>query len=93
MAVVALFLSVGAFAQSQPETPGARPRLTTEQREAKKAEMKAKLAQMTPAERKAFRQAHREQMQARLNAMTPEQRAKVLERRRQHKAHKDREGK
>jgi protein CpxP len=93
VAVAALFLSVGAYAQSQPEASTGKHRLTLNERKAKRAEIKAKLAQMTPEERKAFKQAHHDRMQARLNAMTPEQRAKVLERRRQHKAQKDQEGK
>lgn len=74
VAAVALMFSVGAYAQNPAGGPGPHPRLTPEQRAARKAERKAKLAQMTPAERKAFKQAHREQRQARLNAMTPEQR-------------------
>ncbi len=96
--MAALLISVGAYAQGQPEVHKARPKLTTEQREARKAEVKAKLAQMTPAERKAFKQAHREQRQARLNAMTPEQRVKLMERRsagrrHQHKEKKQQPGK
>lgn len=93
VAVAALLLSVGAYAQSQTQVYKVKPKLTPEQREAKRAEMKAKIAQMTPEERAAFKKAHREQMQARLNAMTPEQRAKFQERRRQHKAQHDQEGK
>ena len=88
-AVIALFMSVGAYAQSQTDVYKVKPKLTPEQREARKAERRAKLAQMTSAERKAFKQAHREQMQARLNAMTPEQRAKVMERRKHHKEMKE----
>lgn len=87
-AVVALFLSVGAYAQSQTAVPNAKPRLTPEQRQARKAEHKAKLAQMTPAERKAFKQTHREQRQARLNTMTPEKRERVMARHQQHKSMK-----
>lgn len=89
-AVLALFLSAGAYAQSQTDV--SRPRLTPEQRAARKAERKAKLAQMTPQERKAFKQAHREQRQARLNAMTPEQRERFMARKRQHKGLKQQQG-
>ncbi|GAB3978708.1 hypothetical protein GCM10028806_42420 [Spirosoma terrae] len=88
-AVAALFLSVATYAQSQPPVHKEKPKLTPEQREARKADMKAKLAQMTPDERKAFKKAHHERMQARLNAMTPEERAKFLEHRRQRKAQRD----
>lgn len=81
-AVVALFLSVGAQAQSQPDVHKARIRPTPEERTARKMERKAEVANMTPAERKAFKQTQRDQHQARLNAMTPEQRAKKEERHR-----------
>ena len=84
-AVAALFLSVGAYAQSQTNVLNARPRPTPEQRQARKAEHKAKLAQMTPAERKAFKQTHHQQRQARLNAMTPEKRERVMARHQQKK--------
>lgn len=80
-AVLALFVSVGAQAQSQPDAHKAKIRPTPEERTARKMERKAQLAAMTPAERKAFKQAHQDQRQARLNAMTPEQRAKKIERR------------
>lgn len=85
VAVLALFLSIGAYAQTQPEVHKAKIRPTPEERTARKMEHKAKMAAMTPAERKAFKQAHQAQRQARLNAMTPEQRARVEERRRLHK--------
>lgn len=88
LAIMALFLSMGAFAQSQPEVHKKKTLRTTEERTAHKMEHKAKLANMTPAERKAFKQAHHEKRQARLNAMTPEQRAKAEERRRLRKASK-----
>lgn len=78
-AVLALFLSVGA--QAQTDVHKAKMRPTPEERTARKMERKAQLAAMTPAERKAFKQAHQDQRQARLNAMTPEQRAKKVERR------------
>ncbi|WP_461053141.1 hypothetical protein [Spirosoma arcticum] len=85
-AVLVLMLSVGAsYAQSQPGVHKAKIRPTPEERTARREDVKAKLAAMTPAERKAFKQAHREKQQARLNAMTPEQRTKVEERRRIHK--------
>jgi protein CpxP len=90
LAVLALFLSMGAFAQSQPDVHihKAKGQLTPEERTARRAEHKAKMASMTPTERKAFKQAHREQRQARLNAMTPEQRAKAEERRKLRKVGK-----
>lgn len=80
-AILAVFVSVGAQAQSQPDVHKAKMRPTPEERTARKMERKAQLAAMTPAERQAFKQAHQAQRQARLNAMTPEQRAKKVERR------------
>ena len=91
--VMALCISVGAYAQTQTEVYKVKPRFTPEQREARKAERKAKLAQMTPEERKAFKQAHRERLQARINSMTPEQREQFMERKRQRKSLKQQEGK
>lgn len=91
-AALALMLSVGAYAQSQTQVHKVKPRRSPEQRAAHKQEMKAKLAQMTPAERKAFKQTHREQRQDRLNAMTPEQRERFMQRREQRKALKQRQG-
>ncbi len=91
-AVLALFLSAGAYAQTQTEVYKVKPTHTPEERAAHRLEMKAKLAKMTPAERKAFKQTHREQQQARLNAMTPEQRDRVLQRREQRKALKQHAG-
>lgn len=80
---MALVLSVSAsYAQGQPDVHIAKIRPTPEEQTARKLDRKAKLASMTPAERKAFKQAQREKQQARLNAMTPEQRAKVEQRRR-----------
>ncbi|GAB3555589.1 hypothetical protein [Spirosoma fluminis] len=90
MVVMTLFISAGAYAQTQG--PAGRPKPTPEQREARKAERQARLAQMTPAERKAFKQSHRERLQARLNGMTPEQRTQFMERKRQRKALKSQEG-
>ena len=83
--LVALFLSVGAYAQNQPDVHKAKPRLSPEEWAAKKTQRKMELAHMTHAERKAFKQTHRQQRQARLNAMTPEKRARVMERRRLHR--------
>lgn len=91
-AVLALMLSVGAYAQTQPPVHKMKPNRTPEARAAHRQEMKAKLDKMTPAERKAFRQAHREQRQARLNAMTPEQRERFMQRREQRKALRQRQG-
>ena len=85
-AVLALFLSVGAQAQSQPDVHKAKMRPTPEERTARKMERKAQLAAMSPAERKAFKQTHQDQRQARLNAMTPKQRAKKVERQQTRKA-------
>ncbi|MBO0930562.1 hypothetical protein [Fibrella aquatilis] len=72
--------TAATFAQTQPVYSG-HPRLTPEQKMARKAEMKAKLDAMSPQERKAFRQAHREHRQAKLAAMSPEKRQRVLARR------------
>jgi hypothetical protein len=85
LAVMALFLSAGTFAQSQPDMHIAKIPLTPEKQTERKANRKARLASMTPAERRAFKQTHQAQRQARLNAMTPEQRARKQERRRLHK--------
>jgi hypothetical protein len=85
LAVMALFLSAGAYAQSQPHVHKAKIPLTPEERTERKADRKARLAGMTLAERKAFKQTHQAQRQARLNAMTPEKRAKKEERKRLHK--------
>ncbi len=83
VALMALFFSIGAaYAQAQPDVHIAKPSLTPEVLEARKAEHKAKMATLTPAERKAFRQARQEQRQARLNAMPPKQRTKHEEHRR-----------
>lgn len=85
LAVMILFLTAGAYSQNQPHVHKAKIRLTPEERTERKADRKAKLSGMTPAERKAFKQIHKAQRQARLNAMTPEQRARKEERRRLHK--------
>ncbi len=87
-AILVMFLSVGAYAQNQPDVHKAKPRLSPEEWAAKRTEKKMELARMTPAERKAFKQTHRQQRQARLNAMSPEKRARVMERRRLHKESK-----
>ena len=84
-AIMALFLSVGAYAQIQTDVHKARPRLSPEEWAARRTEKKMEMARMTPAERKAFKQTHRAQRQARLNAMSPEKRARVMERRRLHR--------
>ncbi len=86
IAVIAAFLSVGTYAQNPAQT--GKSHLTPEQRAVRKAERKAKLAQMSPEERKAFKQAHREQRQARLNAMSPEQRDRVMRKREARRAAK-----
>lgn len=84
-AIMALFLSVGSYAQNQPDVHKARPRLSPEEWAAKRTEKKMKRSHLSPAERKAFKQAHREQRQARLNAMPPEKKARIMERRRLHR--------
>lgn len=71
------------FAQTQPAHSG-HPHLTPDQKAARHAENKAKLAAMSPAEHKAFRH-HREQREARLAAMSPEKRQRVMERRQMRK--------
>ncbi len=76
--------TAATFAQTQPAHSG-HPRLTPDQKAARHAENKAKLAAMSPAERKAFRQTHREQREARLAAMSPEKRQRVMERRQMRK--------
>ncbi|MBO0936161.1 hypothetical protein J2I47_06345 [Fibrella sp. HMF5335] len=79
-AVLLATATTATFAQTQPVYSG-HQHLTPEQKMARKAEMKAKLAAMSPAEREAFRQAHREHRQAKLAAMSPEKRQRVLARR------------
>lgn len=85
LAGLVFLLSSGAYAQSQLHVHKAKIRMTPEERTERKAERKMKLANMTPAEGKAFKQTHQAQRQDRLQAMTPEQRAKKEERRRIHK--------
>ncbi len=99
LVVAILLLSAGAYAQS-PSTAGSpahqglhkgHGHRTPEQRAAKKAERKAKFAQMTPDERKAFREAHRAQRQAKLNALPADKREKIVERRRSRKMQRKQE--
>ena len=73
-AIVATFVSVSAYAQAE------KPHLSKEDRVARREEMKAKLAAMTPEERKAFKETQREKIKERLSSMTPEQREKAKER-------------
>lgn len=99
LVVAALLLSAGAYAQSptsagSPDHPGLHKghrAMAHEQRAAKKAERKAKFAQMTPAERKAFREAHRAQRQAKLNALPADKREKIVERHRARKMQRKQE--
>lgn len=80
-AIIAVFVSVSAFAQTT--TPSATPpvgnpkRLTKEERMARRQEMKATLADMTPEERKAFKEARRGKLREKWDNMTPEQREKA----------------
>lgn len=85
--IAALFLSVGAFAQN-PTAPKMKPEMhrnhkamTPEERAEFKAEREAKLAAMTPAERKAHKADMKQKHKARLAKMTPEQREKFESRR------------
>lgn len=73
-ALVATCISAGAFAQTE------KPHLTKEERVARREEVKAKLAAMTPEERKAFKETQREKMKEKMANMTPDQREKVKER-------------
>ncbi|ARK10824.1 hypothetical protein A6C57_11090 [Fibrella sp. ES10-3-2-2] len=82
--IVATLVSVGAFAQTE------KPRLSKEERVARREEMKAKLAAMTPEERKAFKETQREKIKEKLASMTPEQREKAKERL---QARRERQGK
>ena len=84
MLTIALMATATAatYAQTQPIHSG-HPRLTPEQKDARKAEHKAKLDAMSPTERQAFKQAHHDQRQAKLAAMSPEKRQRVLARRQQ----------
>jgi hypothetical protein len=82
VAIVALFVSIGAYAQPL-DLRRAKPRLSPEEWAAKRTERKMQKAHMSKAERKAYKRAHRERRQAHLNAMTPEKRARFMERRRQ----------
>ena len=79
-AVIAAFVSVSAFAQSTtaPTPPAGSPRhLTKEERTARRQEMKATLAGMTPEERQAFKETRREKLREKWSSMTPEQREKA----------------
>lgn len=80
VALLGLCLSVGAYAQQQTGVYKVKPRRSPEERAAHHAQMKEKLAHMSPAERNAFKKAHHDKRQARLNAMTPEQRARFMDR-------------
>ncbi|RYF77010.1 MAG: hypothetical protein EOO39_04955, partial [Cytophagaceae bacterium] len=51
--IIAVFSSVNAFAQIE------KPHLTKEERVARREEVRAKLAAMTPEERKAFKETQR----------------------------------
>jgi len=82
--IVATFISASAFAQTE------KPRLSKEERVARREEMKAKLAAMTPEERKAFKETQREKIKEKLASMTPEQREKAKER---IQARRERQGK
>ena len=83
-----LILLVIGCALGQTPTPAipAHPKLTPEQRQAHKTERLTKLAQMTPAERGAFKKAHYQQRQAKLQAMSPDKRTKVIAKRQIRKA-------
>ena len=83
-----LIVSASAFAQDQPHVHKMKADRTPEVMEARKMARKDSLANMTPAERKAFKQVNRQKREARLNAMTPEQRAKVVARKENRKAAK-----
>lgn len=83
--VIALFMSVGVYAQNQPDRPKTKSHRSMEERVVKRTEKKLNLKDMTRSERKVFKKTYREQRQARLNAMTPEKRARVIERRQQHR--------
>ncbi|MBO0949587.1 hypothetical protein [Fibrella forsythiae] len=72
--IIAVFISAGAFAQTE------KPHLSKEERVARREEMKAKLAAMSPEERKAFKESQREKLKEKMANMTPDQREKVKER-------------
>lgn len=84
-ALIALFLSVDAYAQSQPDVYKRKPRRSPEEWAARRTEKKLKMKDMTRSERKAYKKAHRKRQKARLAAMSPEKRARVIERRRQYR--------
>lgn len=96
------FLSIGLHAAAEDIEPAAttqehpqqRPhkdmqRLTPEQKEAKKAEMKEKLKNMTPEERQKFRADRKAKWQERYDKATPEQQAKMNKRMEERKARRD----
>ncbi|GAB4027356.1 hypothetical protein [Spirosoma gilvum] len=78
-AFIVASMSIGALAQSA-QSPTDKPHLTKEERIAKRQELKAKLAAMTPEERKVFREAQREKLKEKWASLTPEQREKAKER-------------
>lgn len=88
--VIAALISFNALAQSIPTSPpaGNPKHLTKKERMARRQEMKATLAGMTPEERRAFKETHRAELQKKWDAMTPEQReqakAKLQARRERH---------
>lgn len=84
--IAALFLSVGAFAQTAttPAAPKMKPEMhrnqearTPEERAEFKAEREAKLAAMTPEQREAAKAKNQGKKQGRMAKMTPEQREKM----------------
>lgn len=77
--LLATLLSVGAYAQTTPQRTE-KPHLTKEERVARREEMKAKLAAMSPEDRKAMKETQREKMKEKMATMTPEQREKAKER-------------
>jgi periplasmic protein CpxP/Spy len=94
----ALLLSAGAIAQTTPAAPAptaptdqmsmGHPKLSREERVARKLEMKAKVAAMSPDERQTFKAERRAKLEQKWATMTPEQQNQVRERVRQRRAMK-----
>ncbi len=88
--VAALLISASTFAQTTPVAPSStapadqmamrHPKLSREERAARKLEKKVKLSAMSPAERKAFKASHRAELEKKWATLTPEQQNQARER-------------
>lgn len=92
--IIAGMITLGtasAFAAETTETqiqkPPAHHKLTPEQHEAKKAEIKEKLEKMTPEQRTQFKEERRAKWKERYDSATPEQQEKMREHMKERREH------